>query len=113
MQESSLQFSHRFFRAEDLFGYAVHHLLRARFCIERGRLLQAEYWVSSARDYALNLACLMRGISAPLGVPAIRDRVVMMGAVLVLAPIFEADLQSEQYAYRRGRKRIGRSKTRP
>jgi hypothetical protein len=42
-------------------------LVRARFCIERGRLLQAEYWVSSARDYALNLACLVRGISASHG----------------------------------------------
>jgi retron-type reverse transcriptase len=39
----------------------------------------------------------------PLGVPAIRDRAVMMAAVLVLDPIFEADLQPEQYAYRRGR----------
>ena len=39
----------------------------------------------------------------PLGVPAIRDRVPMMAAVLVLDPIFEADLQPEQYAYRRGR----------
>jgi hypothetical protein len=54
-------------RKEDLFGCAVHHLVRARFCIERGRLLQAEYWVSSARDYALNLACLARGISASHG----------------------------------------------
>ena len=54
-------------RAEDLFGYAVHHLVRARFCIERDRMLQAEYWVSSARDYALNLACLQRGISASHG----------------------------------------------
>jgi retron-type reverse transcriptase len=36
-------------------------------------------------------------------VPAIRDRAVMMSAVLVLDPIFEADLQPEQYAYRRGR----------
>src|SRR5580704_7991789 len=54
-------------RTEDLFGYAVHHLVRARFCIERGRLLQAEYWVSSARDYALNLACLVRVISASHG----------------------------------------------
>jgi hypothetical protein len=51
-------------QAADLFGYAVHHLLRARFCIERGRVLQAEYWVSSARDYALHLACLQRGLSA-------------------------------------------------
>jgi RNA-directed DNA polymerase len=39
----------------------------------------------------------------PLGVPAIRDRTVEMAAVLVLEPIFEADLQPEQYAYRRDR----------
>ena len=38
-----------------------------------------------------------------LGVPAIRDRAVMMAAVLVLDPIFEADLPPEQYAYRRNR----------
>jgi group II intron reverse transcriptase/maturase len=43
------------------------------------------------------------GQQRPLGVPAIRDRTVMMAAVLVLDPIFEADLQPEQYAYRRGR----------
>ena len=43
------------------------------------------------------------GQQRPLGVPAIRDRVVMMAAVLVLDPIFEVDLQPEQYAYRRGR----------
>src|SRR5450631_2484449 len=43
------------------------------------------------------------GKQRPLGVPAIRDRVVMVAAVLVLDPIFEVDLQPEQYAYRRGR----------
>jgi group II intron reverse transcriptase/maturase len=36
----------------------------------------------------------------PLGIATIRDRVVMMAAVLILEPIFEADLQPEQYAYR-------------
>jgi group II intron reverse transcriptase/maturase len=39
----------------------------------------------------------------PLGIPAIRDRAAQMAAVLVLEPIFEADLQPEQYAYRRDR----------
>ena len=33
-------------------------------------------------------------------VPTIRDRVAQMAAVLVLEPIFEADLPAEQYAYR-------------
>ena len=35
--------------------------------------------------------------------PAIRDRVAQTAAVLVLEPIFESDLQPEQYAYRRDR----------
>lgn len=53
--------------AEELFGYAVHHALRARFCIERGRYWQAEYWISSARDLALSLACLRRRLPAVHG----------------------------------------------
>ena len=36
----------------------------------------------------------------PLGIPTIRDRVAQTSAMLVLAPIFEADLQPEQYGYR-------------
>jgi hypothetical protein len=47
---------------QELFGYAVHHVLRARFCIARGRYWHAEYWISSARDTALSLACLRRGL---------------------------------------------------
>ena len=39
----------------------------------------------------------------PLGIPCIRDRVAQTSAMLVLEPIFEADLQPEQFAYRPGR----------
>lgn len=39
----------------------------------------------------------------PLGIPTLRDRVCMTAAVLVLEPIFEADLPAEQYGYRPGR----------
>jgi hypothetical protein len=49
--------------AQTLFGYAVHHALRARFCIERGRYWQAEYWISETRNYALHLACLRHNLS--------------------------------------------------
>lgn len=48
--------------ADDLFGRAAHHVVRARFCIERARMWQAEYWVSLARDHLLELACLRQGL---------------------------------------------------
>lgn len=40
------------------------------------------------------------GKTRPLGISTLKDRVCMTAAMLVLEPIFEADLPSELYAYR-------------
>jgi RNA-directed DNA polymerase len=43
------------------------------------------------------------GGERPLGIPTVRDRVVQMAMVMVLGPIFEADLCDEQMGFRPGR----------
>jgi group II intron reverse transcriptase/maturase len=42
------------------------------------------------------------GGQRPLGIPTIRDRVVQMAVVLVIGPVFEADLLPQQYGFRPG-----------
>ena len=42
------------------------------------------------------------GGQRPLGIPTIRDRVAQMAVVLVIGPIFEADLLPQQYGFRPG-----------
>jgi hypothetical protein len=43
-------------------GLAMHHAVRARACIERGRNWQAEHWISAVRDEVLTLACHRLGL---------------------------------------------------
>jgi RNA-directed DNA polymerase len=46
------------------------------------------------------------GTQRPLGIPCIKDRVAQMAVVLVLKPIFEADLPPEQHACGTGREPV-------
>ena len=41
------------------------------------------------------------GGQRPLGIPTIRDRVAQAALIVVLGPVFEADLLEEQYGFRR------------
>jgi hypothetical protein len=50
--------------AGELFGRAVHHAVRARFCVERGKVWQAEHWIDELRDHVLTLACRRLGLPA-------------------------------------------------
>jgi hypothetical protein len=52
--------------AQDIFGWGVIYALHARACIERGRVWQAEHYVSAVRDHALSLGCLREGLVAVL-----------------------------------------------
>ena len=55
------------FSPEHAFGLAVVYLLHACACIARGRMWEAEYCISAARDQALSLACHHRGLKTSYG----------------------------------------------
>jgi hypothetical protein len=50
-----------------LFGLGVHHAVRARFCVERGRVWQAQHWIGEMREIGLTLACRRRGLPTAQG----------------------------------------------
>lgn len=52
---------------KQVLGLAVVYVLHARACIARGRLWEAEYCISAARDQALTLACLHRDLRTTYG----------------------------------------------
>jgi len=53
--------------AEQTFGLAVVYLLHAHACIARGRMWEAEYCISAARDQVLSLACLHLNLKTTYG----------------------------------------------
>ena len=53
--------------AHEEYGLAAHHAVRAKLCIERGRLWQAVYWITQLRDHALTLATLRFGLDPYYG----------------------------------------------
>jgi len=52
---------------EQFFGLAVVYLLHAHACIARGRMWEAEYSISAARDQTLALACLHHNLKTSYG----------------------------------------------
>jgi len=81
---------------EDIEAYG-----RERWLGELAQALREE----SYRSEAVRRVYLPKpdGKYRPLGISCLGDRVCMTAAMLVLGPIFEADLPAEQYAYRDGR----------
>jgi retron-type reverse transcriptase len=79
--------------------YIVKEYGEGRFVFEiGGDLINGEYHPMPARRKEIPKG---DGKSVrPLGIPAIRDRVVQMATKMVIEPIFEADFQDFSYGFR-------------
>jgi hypothetical protein len=72
----------------DIVGLGWLYALHARSCIARGKLWQAEFMISGARDHALALACVRHGL------PSVHGRGIDLLPDAVAAP-FEGSLVRE------------------
>jgi len=67
--------------SDELLGYAWLYALHVRSAIARGKLWQAEYMVSAARDSVLAAACLRHGV------PAVEGRGMDQLPPAIIAPL--------------------------